>query len=479
MTIKALGFFIFTSIFTASLVYGTENLSEDLAGFGKETSIDLAGFGDADDLLNLDDNVSLDRAEDNNNFDLDGNLAFKTSIGYKKHKVDNVEYSGVNQAQTSLYLQLDGKLSDDWKIRVSADAFYDAIYEIRSDQEYQEKVLDDYKTQLRLDDTYIHGRVGSDIDIKAGRQIVVWGKSDNIRITDIINPTDNRLPGMTDIEDLRLSVGMLKLDYYRGQWNFSAMVIPENRIIKEATPNGEFFPIETILDTPDGITDGFPKLVTPASSWNNMQYAFAANGVFSGWDLSFYAADVLDQKWHFKDNLSSGLALSERTVSTIKMLGSAINMAYGSWLLKSEFALLNGVKYNTTSDDKNRLDILLGLEYMGIKDTVLSCEVANRHLFDYEEQMQFQSDFVDQDEMQTALRVSRSFENDTIKFTGLASLFGSSWENGGFTRVWVEYELGNAMNANLGLVEYIGGDRPYFEGIKDNDRVFADITYSF
>ena len=58
-------------------------------------------------------------------------------------------------------------------------------------------------------------------------------------------------------------------------------------------------------------------------------------------------------------------------------------------------------------------------------------------------------------------------------------MFGSSWENGGFARVWVEYEIMDAVNANLGVVDYRGGDKPLMEGIKDNDRLFADIRYSF
>ena len=142
-------------------------------------------------------------------------------------------------------------------------------------------------------------------------------------MTDVINPLHNRFAEMTDIEDLRLSVGMAKFDYYTGQWNLSAMIIPENRIMMEATPRGEFFPVDTVFNVPGGIVDPFPELKTPSTSWDNMQYAFAANGVFRGWDLSFYAAKVLEQKWHFIQNPSVTVPLlSDRTVSKIKMQGS-------------------------------------------------------------------------------------------------------------------------------------------------------------
>ena len=36
---------------------------------------------------------------------------------------------------------------------------------------------------------------------------------DNLRVTDVLNPMDLRVPGLTDIDDLRLPVTMIKLDY--------------------------------------------------------------------------------------------------------------------------------------------------------------------------------------------------------------------------------------------------------------------------
>jgi len=479
--------FSLSLIFSLSLcanLQAEDSFADDLSGFDiqevqDESSDDLAGFEENEDLAGFDDahfediDISAD-IDEPSDLSVGGNLAFKTSYGYHNHSVDGVNYQGFNQAQSALYLQLDYALYESWKLRVSGDAFYDAIYDIHSDNKYNDDVLDTYQTQLRLDDTYLQGSITNSLDLKIGRQIVVWGKSDSIRVTDVINPLDNRLPGLTDIEDLRLSVGMLKLDYYTGAWNVSVMAILESRIMLEAAPRGEFFPVDEVF--PSGAPNPFIDLETPKSSLDNMQYAFALNGVFSGWDLSFYAADVLDQKWHLNQEKRT------REVSKVKMLGSAVNIASGSWLFKSEVAYLNGVRYNSTTDAKNRLDILLGLDYMGISDTVLSLEIANRHIFDYEKQMSQNvviPDYVDENELQTAIRATRSFMNDTLNASALVSMFGTSWEYGGFTRIWLEYDIMDALSSNVGVVDYIGGERPFMDAIKNNDRVFADITYSF
>jgi len=473
---------LFSSVFALFLlltcvnIEANEDIEADLSGFEVEESTnlsaDLDGFNEP--LPSKTDSFTETK---HSKFQLSGDISFKTSAGYKHHKEGGVEYLGINQAQTSLYLQLESRLSDDWKFRISGDMFYDAIYDIYSHNEYSRDILDDYRTQFRLDETYIQGRVTSNIDVKVGRQIVIWGKSDSIRVTDVINPLDNRLLGMTDIEDLRLSVAMVKLDYYIGEWNFSFMAIGESRIMLEATPRSEFFPVDSIFSASP---DPFLHLKKPSNSFDEMQYGVAVNGIFSGWDLSFYGAHVLDQKWHF-DHVQGTIPIADinRVINTIDMLGSAVNIASGSWLLKSEVAYLSGVAYNSTADEKNRLDVLMGFDYSGFRDTVISLEVANRHIFGYEVQMKNQADYVKKDELQTAIRLTKSFSNDTIDLSALLNMFGSKWESGGFARVWVDYEIVDALSVNCGVVDYIGGDKPFTEAIKNNDRVFAEISYSF
>jgi len=428
---------------------------------------DLDGFDDGFEE-SVEEEVIEDEVEKNYTFS--GNLSLKASASPYKHSVDGVEYQGLNQAQMGFYLQYDAKIVDDWKVRVSGDGYYDTIYGFKN---YSAAARESNEKQLRFDDVYLEGSVTNSLDLKVGRQIVVWGKSDTIRITDVINPLDNRLPGMTDIEDLRLSTTMAKLDYYVGDWDISAMVIFESRTFLEAEARSEFFPVDEVFK---GAPKPFIPLEKPENSVDNFQYAFAANGVFSGWDLSFYAADVYDSKWHFNPKTI------KREISKVKMAGVATNIAVGSWLIKSEAAFFDGVKYNATQDDKQRLDMLVGFDYMGVSDTVISLEVANKHIFDYESKMNAQkgiSDYVEADEMQSALRVSRKFLNDTLTTNALLTIFGSQLENGGFARVWAEYDIMDALSTNVGYVDYIGGEKPFLDAISKNDRFFADLRYSF
>jgi len=409
-----------------------------------------------------------------------GAVSYSTSYNYAHQAPANGEtdYRGFSRARTKADVGFDSKLPGTWQAKAEFKLFYDAIYSLRDRNDYTDDTLKTYESEAEIKEAYVLGSLTDTLDLKIGRQIVVWGKSDNLRLTDVINPLDNREPGMVDIEDLRLPVGMAKLDYYHGPWNLSTMAILENRVQKEAAIGSEFFPVQ-IFPFPPGFV--FPEDETPEQELGNGQYAVALNGRFSGWDLSLYKAKVLDSRWHFEEQQSV------RRYSQVDMAGAALNIAWGNFLVKAEAARFDGLRYNTVSGTKMRLNFLGGIEYQGFPDTVISYEESVAYLPDHEKVMLNAPDFTDRYTSQHALRVNYSFNHDRGSFTYLYTLNTSSHTgnsdfssvDGGFQRGWVEYELGNAVEATVGAVDYLGGEKPFFEAIKNNDRIFADITYSF
>ena len=404
-----------------------------------------------------------------------GDLSFATAYNYAHEAPEDgqTDYRGLSRARTEADLTLDAAFQNGWRGKLEMELFYDAVYRINGRDDYTDEVLDEYETEAEINEAYLQGSPLNNFDLKIGRQIVVWGKSDNIRITDVINPLDNREPGMIDIEDLRLPVVMTKADYYLGAWNLSAMLIHESRVQKEVQVGSDFLPIH-LFPLPGGV---FPDAVEPDSKIGDPQLALAANGRFSGWDLSLYAARVLDGRWYLHPETSGGFT---RRYDRMNMVGLAANVALGNWLLKTEGAHLSDLRYSSVDGRKKRLDLLVGTEYTGMTDTTLSLEIANRHLYDYEAIMENAPNFAYEDEQQLALRGSYSFNHDKGMLSLLLSRFFADGDTlGGLTRFWMDYELSDGLNGSIGLVDYTGGAKAVLDALKDNDRVFADITYSF
>ncbi len=405
----------------------------------------------------------------------------------------SMDFSGLSRARAKLGLTLEMKHGElnghDWQSRVELVSWYDTSWAINGKSDYSDDVLDEYESFIDVKDAYIQGSLTDKLDLKFGRQIAIWGKSDSIRITDIINPLDNREPGMVDIEDLRLNELMTRFDYYFGNWGWSTLIIHEPRLDIEAPFGSDYRPSD-VFGSPIPYAK-FPDRQDPDWDVENTQYAMSLDGRFTGWDLSLYAANVFDNRF----DIETVEGIPERYQDKINMLGAAGNVVSGSWLLKAEAAYINDINYRST-ERKNRLDMLLGFDYNGIPDTVLSLELANRHIFDYEEQMltltleqaaaeQTFPDFVRQDSMQLAFRSAYTFDHDNATVSYLISLSGGNGPgsnlDGGFQRLWLDYKYSDEISLSTGVVDYIGGDSliPFYEAIKNNDRVYAQLQYNF
>jgi len=422
----------------------------------------LGGFDDTSD------NGTTDRSIDtaHKSWQLDGALTLGAAYNYAHDAptTGQSDYRGLSRLRAKLNLGLDLTLANDWRGYLGGYGYYDAAYALHGRDEYSDAVLDEYQSEAELGEAWVQGRLNHNTDLKLGRQIVVWGKSDNIRVTDVINPLDNREPGMVDIEDLRLPLGMARLDYYVGEWGLSALAIPEIRFNKNAPYGGEFYPYPTAM----------PKEITPSDGGEHTEYALAANGIFSGWDLSLYWAQLYDDIPH-RVLTTTGPELHHNRLT---MSGVATNVAINNWLIKAEAAYFSGLRYEALPGKQlSRTDALLGLEYSGFSDTTLSLEVVNRHMNEYTPVLR--SEGIEEDIWQCALRYQGDFLHARLHLLALVSAFGARLDEGGFGRYSAAYDIADALTLTAGVVSYEGGKQFPFGAFADNDRLFLDLKYSF
>ena len=351
--------------------------------------------------------------EEQKAFSYYGSLSFSSNYSY-------VDLDKITSAKISGDLNLEYKINDDYKVKSTVKAYEDFETNIHNDRDAD------------INEFYLQGNVTDKIDIKVGRQIVVWGKSDNIRITDSLNPMDRTAPGMVDIEDLRLGRGMMKVDYFMDKWSLSGIVLQENRFSTMPEVGSDYY------------SSGFAMLPDePNNDRDNKGVALSLNGNLEGQDIAFYFSNQYVDNTNYKSN----------------MLGMAYNKVLGNFLLKTEIAHFDNYDSSTVTA---KTDGLIGAEYNGISDGSLSLEIANKD-----------------EDIQYALRFTQSYLNQTLDFTALYSGYGKELEDGGFTRIWTDYAYNDEVSLSLGFIDYIGGDNTYFEKIKDNDRIFGSLKYSF
>lgn len=395
-----------------SLLFSSSLYSND--GFTNESE----AFDDVDDFGG-DEEIIIEKIETKkqNDFTSYGSITYSTNYSYK-------DIDDITSSKISTNLNFEYKLDEKSKLKSTVKAYQDFESNIKNDRD------------IDINEIYLQSSLNINTDIKVGRQIVVWGKSDNIRITDTLNPLDMTTPGMVDIEDLRLGRVMSKIDYFMEKWSLTGIILHENRY-SDIPKFGSEYTISNEMMYNNMLVK------EPSNTIENSGIALSASANLEGQDIAFYYSNQYVDNTTYRSN----------------MLGMGYNKVLDSFLFKTEFAYFDNYDSSTV---ESKLDGLVGLEYNGISEGSISFEMANKN-----------------DDIQYALRFTQSYLNQTLDFTALYSAFGKELEDGGFIRVWGDYDIDDKLSTSVGFINYIGGDLDQFNMIKDNDRVFASLKYSF
>ncbi len=456
-------------------VWGDDSLSLEaaLGGFdeaaSEEFERELSGFDEADTIELTPADSTATEVEEPSPYTIRGHWlnAAAWNLAHTAPTAGRPDYRGLSKLSSKLWLEAERPLDGGWKLHMDGYLRHDLAYDIHSKSDYPQAVLDRYQQDTEIGELWVRGALHPDFDLKVGRQIVVWGQSDYLRVNDTLNPIDLREPGLGEIETLRRPLGMVRGDYYRGPWSITLLAIPEQRPNLTAPCGGEY--AITGARTEAECAALAKAEQSPEDGVEQMEWGISAMGRFSGWDLSLYGARINhDQPW-----LDGGTTYR---YSRVNQLGAAVNIADGGWLWKGEVAWFDGLNYAAT-EDHSRLDLLVGGEYRGIDDVTLSLEVLRREIGDYRSALIAAPDYQQHKSWQTVLAYQHDLHNDTVHLKGVVSRSGDALDEGGYSRFSAQYDLDDQWSVTGGGIWYQSGLLPPDWG--SNDRLFLELRQDF
>ena len=420
-----------------------------------EPSLDdaLEGFGNTPEI------EGTEVVREEGPLELDGSVSAGAAWSYNRDAPapGEPDYGGLSRLRLRASLKATLELSKHWKAVAEGHGFYDASYLIRGRDKHTAEVLDEMESGVELGEAYVQGRLTERADLTLGRQIVVWGRSESFRVTDVINPMDLREPGMVDIEDMRLPVAALRVDVYAGRWTASPIVIGEVYLDRPPPTGSDYSPVSMVLP-PELVPDG-------------PEYGLAVTGILRGWDISFYGAEYYDDAFY----LNAGV----REHARITMFGAAAGIVRGDWLFFGEAARHSGLRFTNASGSKTRDSLLVGLEYAGFTDTSITVDTVLYRINDFEPLMEALPDLAREDTFAWSLRFRRDFMRQTLHMMLLSVFYGPDGGLGGMGRLQFEYDMSDSVGITAGIVDYREGDDARLGALGDRDRVFAEIKYSY
>ncbi len=383
----------------------------------------------------------------------DGYITNETAM-----RIDDEEGGSFTKIYNRLQLEYTNWLTERMKLSAVLRAVYDAVYDVEDDFLPENK--DDYHAYVELREAVVNLAFET-IDINLGKQQVVWGKTDGLRVLDIVNPLDLKDVASTEFLDQRIPLWMGNIEYYfNTDFSLQALIIPDMEFSKIPEPS---FPADAVVRATE----------EPATSFENTRYGVRFSGFVGGWDFTLNYLYSWDSIPVFRKTLDT--ATGKFTISPeyerLHIVGGSCANVFWNTVFRGEIAA-SFDKYLAVSDlavpemmlQKDVLDYALAFERDSF-DIHWIGQVLQSAVLNYD-------DSVTTDEFQTYLTLqgAKDFRNDTVELT--VFLIYHTNEGRCIVRPDIEWDVTDAFAVTLGanLNE---------EGTGREDRVYVEVKYSF
>lgn len=423
-------------------------------------------------------NIDLDSSanESDNSYSLIGWITEKVSYGLEDPGgLFSRQDSELNKVETSVFAQLDTRIGARINLRVSGKLYHDAIYALNDDTDYSKDERDKFRNRAEVKDFYIESQFDNGFYLKIGNQILAWGMAEYLRVTDLINTEDQYTFGQQDLEDIRLQVPALLASYSIGDWVLDGVLSYDagrNDIGPEAD---EFDQLIRLRNSAAVLSRRDPDQDT--------EVFLRASTHYGKGDLQFVAGEFNDNALSVDQIIAAGSISPQLNFSQNRMqaAGFAANWTESSWLFFGELAAHfdKAVRPRNDSffrqvngwDEKDQILSVVGVEYSGFRNLLLSFELDNVHSRDHDEFM-----LADKDESGFGARLYWTALNDRLE---VLAVWNEPNSESRFTRLSIDYHWSDNLELGMLWVDYHSEVNSILYDFRNNDVLQLQLRYNF
>lgn len=330
------------------------------------------------------------------------------------------------------------------------------------------------RTGLELREAYLAYAKGN-LDFRVGRQIVVWGVADALRLTDCVSPFDYTEFLAQDYDDIRMPVNALRAKYTWCEVTFEVI----------CNPVADFFILPTDRCNPWALSlpsAPLPYAIDlesgkPEKRLRNMEYGGRITANLSGIDFSLSAL----RTWNKMPALS--LAMSEDGKSLqakgehrrMTMLGADCSLPLGQFILRGEAACyFDEAQDGGAGKDvvcRNTYNVLAGVDWYPGSDWNFSTQYCHKYTAGSLDGLS-----VYRNAGLATASISKELMHNALKLSTFAYI---DVTNGGvFNRLSASYALNDQIELTAGY-DFFHADKGKFAMYKQNSEIWVKAKYSF
>jgi hypothetical protein len=424
-----------------------------------------------------------------------------SGAGWWANAGDHVDFSALFQMESAIDLRdgggqkLEVQLEPELNIALPKDLDLTLIGRIRSDlldnlepgDPHQADVFGPTRrlflgdrVEFELREAYLDADIGNAY-LRVGKQQLVWGTADGLKVLDVVNPQDYREFILDTFDESRIPLWSVNLEVPVGGVTAQFIWIPDttvNRIPRDGTYE---------------ITSGLPRRLPgvrvieeiperPDHFISDSDIGVRLSTFFKGWDLTFsylYRYDDFPVLYRSINVLPWPTATISPRYERSHLIGTTFSNAFGNLTLRGELAYSMNKHYSTNNlldgngvFESDEFAYVLGFDWFGFTNTFLSLQVFQNFLMD--DQAGSVRDSVDTNLTFTA---RRTFRNETV--TAEMIWLQNINHGDGLIRPKISYDVRDDLTVWAGIDFFYGSSQGVFGQFDHNDRVTTGFEWAF
>jgi len=338
-------------------------------------------------------------------------------------------------------------------------------------------VADDGELELR---ELYYERSAGDWYLALGKQQVVWGKADGLKVLDVVDPQSFREFILEDFDQSRIPLWTISAERPLGDWTLQLLWIPDQTYHALPRQDGTyaFTSPRVVPQAPPGVAAQVEKPERPDRVVADSDAGVRLSGFIAGWDLSLnYLYQYNNAPALHQDFVPGPTPLVELTphYHRTHLFGGTFSRALGDWVVRGELGYFTHRDFPTADsadadgvEESPELSYVLGLDWSGITDTFLSAQLFQSWLTD-------RGAGVSQPRLDTTLTflARREFWNDTL--TAEVLWIANTQDGDGLVRPKIAYDVGDNLAVWGGLDVFYGDKDGLYGEFDSNDRLLFGV----
>ncbi len=372
------------------------------------------------------------------------------------------------------------EIQPETKIDLGPDSQLTVLGRFRADA--QDNINPDKQSKAELREFYLETSYDETF-LTIGKQQIVWGNADGLKVLDVVNPQDFREFILDEFDESRIPLWMINAEIPFEEAVLQLLLIADQTYHKFAEAGAEYSFTSPLVSpvVPDGVAVVMQNPQSPGRALQNADVAMRISSFLNGWDVTFnYLYHYGDVPVFFREidlSMAIPIVTFRPEYKRTQLFGGSFSNAFDSLTLRGEVAYsidhyfsINDITDKDGVLKSDEFTYILGFDWQGIEDTFLSLQLFQSYVVNDDPGLV-------RDPLQTSITLlyRQQFYNQTLQFETL--LIHNLEDNDGLVRPKIDYQWQDGMNVWVGFDIFYGEADSLFGQYDASDRLIVGMEW--